>query len=153
MIHKRAISTIPTGGRVMSPACSSITSRPRQNISLKAPLACRPCQASHSFFDSERWLASGWQQSSRVYINRNFRFPNSPVTMYPYREIPAQYSSLAELSARERVLSVPKLFPTQSGRCRSFALVGDRPGSRSSPWPAPPAAESRWFPPFRSTRD
>src|SRR5580704_15905257 len=49
-----------TGGSAISPARSSIRSRLRQTMSLKAPFACRHCQASQSFFESVRRLASGW---------------------------------------------------------------------------------------------
>src|ERR1019366_4285137 len=49
-----------TGGSAISPARSSINSRPRQTISRSAPLACFQFQASHSFRDKAQRLASGF---------------------------------------------------------------------------------------------
>src|SRR5690348_13202213 len=44
----------------MRPARSSISNRLRHTMSRKAPLGCFHCQASHSFFDSVRWLWFGY---------------------------------------------------------------------------------------------
>ena len=48
-----------TGGNWISPARSSVSSKPRHTISRNAPLACFHCQASHSCRDSFQRLSSG----------------------------------------------------------------------------------------------
>ena len=48
-----------TGGSVIWPARSSISSMPRHTMSRNAPLACRHCQASHTRVDSLRRHSSG----------------------------------------------------------------------------------------------
>ena len=48
-----------TGGNWISPARSSVNSKPRHTMSRNAPLACFHCQASQSCRDSFQRLSSG----------------------------------------------------------------------------------------------
>src|SRR5882672_2621476 len=66
------------GGNSISPARCSMSNKPRQTISRKAPLACFHCQASHSFAESLRRLAPGFPA-----INWRIEVTSSAVTTRP----------------------------------------------------------------------
>ena len=54
-----------TAGSSISPARCSISNRPRQTISRRAPLACFHCHASHTFADSFLRLMPGCSAMNR----------------------------------------------------------------------------------------
>jgi len=66
------------GGSSISPARCSISNRPRQTMSRKAPLACLHSQASQSFADNRRRLARGFSA-----INWRINAMSSLVTTRP----------------------------------------------------------------------
>ena len=66
------------GGNSISPARCSMSNKPRQTISRKAPLACFHCHTSQSFSESLRRLALGFSA-----INWRIKVTSSAVTTRP----------------------------------------------------------------------
>src|ERR1700680_4129053 len=66
------------GGNSISPARCSMSNKPRQTISHKAPLACFHCHTSQSFSESLRRLAPGFSA-----INWRMKATSSAVTTRP----------------------------------------------------------------------